>query len=162
MFKCFSSAFALAAVLVCGCSNGPKSRYPIKAETTTGMVADLVKHVGGPHVNVDQLMKAGVDPHLYKAAPEDISRLEQADGIFYSGLNLEGKMGDVFVRLAGRGKPTCPVAAGIPSDQVLEVDEGHYDPHVWFDVSIWSQAVEVVAAELAKMDPAHGRLPQKL
>jgi manganese/zinc/iron transport system substrate-binding protein len=118
------------------------------------MVADLVKHVGGPHVTVNQLMGDGVDPHLYKASPGDMSQLEQADMIFYSGLHLEGKMGDVFVRLA-RKKPTYPVSERIPESRILEAGEGHFDPHVWFDVALWSEALPVVAEALAERDPAH-------
>ena len=33
--------------------------------TTTGMIADIAKNVGGEHVRVTALMGAGVDPHLY-------------------------------------------------------------------------------------------------
>src|SRR3954463_9605362 len=70
-----------------------KGPYPIKAECTTGMVADLVEHVGGRYVKVTHLMGAGVDPHLYKVSPGDVHRLNAADMVFYSGLHLEGKMG---------------------------------------------------------------------
>src|SRR5262245_2964162 len=66
--------------------------YPIRAVCTTGMVADLVREVGGSHVNITQLMGEGVDPHLYKASPGDVSALNGAEIIFYSGLHLEGKM----------------------------------------------------------------------
>src|SRR5262249_52646428 len=74
--------------------------YPIKAVCTTGMVADLVQHVAGKHVADTQLMGAGVDPHLYKTSPGDVQMLQQADVVFYSGLHLEGKMGDVLSKLA--------------------------------------------------------------
>jgi ABC-type Zn2+ transport system substrate-binding protein/surface adhesin len=69
------------------------------------MVADVVREVGGKHVSVVQLMKDGTDPHLYKATTHDVDQLAAADVIFYSGLHLEGKMGDIFVRMA-RSKPT--------------------------------------------------------
>jgi manganese/zinc/iron transport system substrate-binding protein len=129
-------------------------KYPFKAVVTTGMVADLVRNVGGEHVVVDQLMGEGIDPHLYKTSTDDIDRLNKADLIFYSGLHLEGKMGDVFVSLARR-KPVFAVTEGIPQDQVLEVQDGHYDPHLWFDVSLWSQCAEVVSKALCDFDPPH-------
>lgn len=128
--------------------------YPIQVVATTGMVADLVKEVGGNHVAVKQLMGAGVDPHLYKASAGDVSQLAQADVIFYSGRNLEGKMGDVFVRMANR-KPTFAVTQYIDDGRVLEDEEGHFDPHLWFDVSLWSQAVGVVRDVLMQFDPKH-------
>jgi manganese/zinc/iron transport system substrate-binding protein len=128
--------------------------YPIKALCTTGMVADVVRQVGGDYLQVSQLMGAGVDPHLYKASTADIDQLAAADIIFYSGLHLEGKMGDVFVRMARR-KPTFAITEGVPEQRVLEVGDGHFDPHLWFDVSLWSETIGVVEAALTQLDPPH-------
>src|SRR5690348_4690289 len=55
---------------------------PLKVTCTTGMVADLVKNVGGEQVQVTQLMGAGVDPHLYKTSPGDVAALDAADAVF--------------------------------------------------------------------------------
>jgi manganese/zinc/iron transport system substrate-binding protein len=76
--------------------------------------------------------------------------------ILYNGLNLEGKMGEIFVRMASRGKPTIPVAAdGIPESELREPPEfqGHFDPHVWFDVSMWEKTIKPVVDTLSKIDP---------
>jgi manganese/zinc/iron transport system substrate-binding protein len=127
---------------------------PIKVVCTTGMVEDLVKNVGGAHVEASALMGAGVDPHLYKSSPEDVSRLNAADIIFFSGLHLEGKMGDIFVRLA-RKKPTYAVAEAVPEDRILTLAENQHDPHVWFDVSLWSAAAGFIGEALAAFDPPH-------
>ncbi|MCC7087375.1 MAG: zinc ABC transporter substrate-binding protein [Pirellulales bacterium] len=131
-----------------------RGNYPIRAVCTTGMVADLVKQVGGNRIAVTQLMGEGVDPHLYKASPGDMSALGHADIIFYSGLHLEGKMADLFVRMARR-KPTFAVTEGIDEAQVLETNEGAHDPHTWFDVSLWKQCLDVVRDALAKFDPKY-------
>lgn len=132
---------------------GPGNR-PLLVVCTTGMVADLVRHVGGERVEVDQLMGAGVDPHLYKASPGDIRRLSNADVIFYSGLHLEGTLTDRFVQFARR-KPTFAVTEALPESRLLTFDEGFADPHVWFDVLLWSETLDHVAARLAEVDPAH-------
>jgi manganese/zinc/iron transport system substrate-binding protein len=50
----------------------------IKIAATIGMVADLVKQVGGDRVEVQQLMGPGVDPHLYKPTSADAGRLGKA------------------------------------------------------------------------------------
>jgi len=126
--------------------------YPINVVCTTGMVADLVRNVGGDRVKVTQIMGEGVDPHLYKASPGDVNLLSGADAIFYSGLHLEGKMADVFVRMA-RKKPTFAVTEYIPEDRVLENPEGAFDPHLWFDVSLWREAAGVVRDALKAFDP---------
>ena len=121
---------------------------------TTGMVADLVARVAGRHAAVTQLMGAGVDPHLYKASTGDMAKLNRAAAIFYSGLHLEGKMGDSLARLA-RKKPTVAVAESINRGKLLEVGSDRYDPHVWFDVALWSETLSVVEKTLAEFDPVH-------
>ena len=75
--------------------------------------------------------------------------LSGADIIFYSGRNLEGKMGDIFVRLAGK-KPTFAVTNEIDDKLILENVEKHFDPHLWFDVSLWSKGVGLIGKELAE------------
>src|SRR5262245_39318355 len=93
----FLTVSCLLALTGCTSSEPFSGTYqgkgPIKVLCTTGMVADLVKNVGGDHVEVTQLMGAGVDPHLYKASPGDVNAMQRADTVFYSGRNLEGKMG---------------------------------------------------------------------
>ncbi len=124
---------------------------------TTGMVADIVSQVAGQHAEVTTLMGEGVDPHLYVPTRSDIVRLQEADVIFYSGLLLEGHMQATFESMSEGGKPVFAVTADIdPGDlRTPEQFQGHPDPHVWNDVSLWSQAVATVAARLADHDPAH-------
>src|SRR5688572_9669700 len=88
----------LCALLAAGCVDA--ADQTIKVTTTVTMVTDLVKRVGGDRVAVQGLMGPGVDPHLYKATASDVIKLQQADVIFYSGLLLEGKIQDLFAKMA--------------------------------------------------------------
>lgn len=121
------------------------------------MVADLVREIGGERVDVTGLMGPGIDPHLYKASAGDITRMGEADVIFYNGLHLEGKMTDLFEQIAERGIRTIAVAERIGTDRLIESTGfgGNYDPHIWFDVSLWTDAARGVEAALSEMDPAH-------
>ena len=67
----------------------------IRVTATTTMVTDLVKQVGGDRVEVEGLMGAGVDPHFYKASASDVTQVQGAEVVFYSGLMLEGKMEEI-------------------------------------------------------------------
>lgn len=129
---------------------------PIHVVCTTGMVADLVRNIGSSHVRVTQLMKAGVDPHLYKASPGDIRSLSEADIICYSGQHLEGKMADVLKRLS-QNRRSVAVTDGIDSKLLLHNEEGVVDPHLWFDVSLWQQAAHRVRDELCNYAPAQAK-----
>lgn len=126
----------------------------VNVAATTAMVADLARHVGGRHVEVAALMGEGVDPHLYKATSGDVARLSRADLILYSGLHLEGKMGEVFSRLA-RKKHVVAVTDELDRGRLLRVGGEQYDPHVWFDVALWSATLPTVERALAELDPAH-------
>jgi manganese/zinc/iron transport system substrate-binding protein len=126
---------------------------PYTAVCTTGMVADIVRNIAGDRAEVVQLMRAGVDPHLYKASPDDVVQISNADIVFYSGLHLEGKMAEMLAGQARR-KPAFGIAEYLEPEDVLE-DGGAYDPHVWFDVSLWSKTAQVVADALVQFDPAH-------
>lgn len=129
---------------------------PLRVTATTGMVADLARAVGGPRVRVEALMGSGVDPHLYKATQGDLEKLSGAEVIFYNGLHLEGKMTEIFEQMA-RARPTIAVAGVIPEAELRSPPEfaGNHDPHVWFDVALWTKAAGEVRDTLVRYDPAH-------
>jgi manganese/zinc/iron transport system substrate-binding protein len=124
---------------------------------TTGMITDIAQVVGGEHVRVRGLMGPGVDPHLYKASAGDVALLSGADLIFYNGLHLEGKMSEIFEQMKKRGIDTVAVTDGIDRS-LLETPpqfQGNYDPHVWFDVTMWMTAVGTVRDTLISKDPGN-------
>lgn len=154
-------AFLLSA---CGGGNNaadvPLTERKINVVATTGMIADIVVNVGGERVDVEALMGPGVDPHLYKPTASDVTRLENADVVFYNGLHLEGRMVEVFAKMEEAGSATFAVAEEIDPELLLDSQqyEGQFDPHIWFDVTLWKFAVEKVAKELKALDPASGEI----
>ena len=150
----------IAAYLLSACSaSGGGSQLPIAERTvnvvtTTGMIADIVKNIGGDRVQVTALMGPGVDPHLYKASEGDVIRLQEADVIFYNGLHLEAQMGDVLERMNDFGIKTVAVTDQIDRSLLQSPPEfqGNYDPHVWFDVTLWMKAAEEVRDTLVELD----------
>lgn len=150
----------IVAVFVVGCSNGNKDfadngKYNVI--TTTTLIADLVRAIGGEYVNVQGLMGPGVDPHLYKASAGDVKRMQNANMVIYNGIHLEGKMGDVFESIKGSNKMILAVSDNIPEAELLDfvTMPGNYDPHIWFDVRLWRQAAKEVAQGLKTLDEEH-------
>lgn len=127
---------------------------PFRAVCTTGMVADMVRRIGGDRVTVDQIMGEGIDPHLFKATPDVIRRLSEADVVFYSGLHLEGRMTEVLEQMQKR-TPTVALTAAIPEERLIRVGGEAHDPHVWFDVALWSETAEAVRQFFETFDPSH-------
>ncbi|QDV63865.1 metal ABC transporter solute-binding protein, Zn/Mn family [Crateriforma conspicua] len=132
-------------------SKSPGSGATIRVIATTGMVADLVRAVGGERVDVVQVIGAGVDPHLYNPSRDDVALIMSGDVIFYSGLMLEGKLADTLGQV-GRSKPVFAVTERIDKEYLLLPDDaaGHADPHVWMDASAWSQCVDVISEALVE------------
>lgn len=150
---------ALIVFSACGRADGltrpDVSGRKVVVVATTGMIGDAVENVGGDRVEVETLMGAGTDPHLYKATENDVVAIGTADIVFFNGLHLEAAMGEVLERTTTT--ITVPVGSNIPED-LLErpaAFEGQYDPHVWFDVKMWSYAVGAVRDALMELDPAH-------
>ncbi|MCC6696624.1 MAG: zinc ABC transporter substrate-binding protein [Candidatus Hydrogenedentes bacterium] len=129
---------------------------PLKVTATIGMIADVANQIAGEHAEITGLMGPGVDPHLYKATRGDLDKLTGADLILYNGLHLEGKMADVLVQMAHKVR-TVQVTDGIPQDLLREPPEfaGQFDPHVWFDVSLWARVSDRIRDALIEADPAN-------
>lgn len=146
---------AAAAAIGCAGAPDPQSGERLRIVATTTVVGDLVGAIAGPDAELEVLMGPGIDPHLYKASAGDVGRMSSAQIIFYSGLHLEGKMAEVLKGIDSRGVRTVAVAECLPAELLLPLEgfAGMYDPHVWFDVGLWSETVGCVAEELAAIDP---------
>lgn len=130
----------------------PHSTGKIRVTTTTTMLTDLVKTIGGDKVEVTGLMGEGVDPHLYSASAGDIEKLANADVIVYGGLHLEGKMTDVFEKLSTLDKAILNVGSKLDKKKVHLIDGKTPDPHVWFNTEMWETEARAVAIELGEFD----------
>ncbi|MDX1962734.1 MAG: zinc ABC transporter substrate-binding protein [Pirellulales bacterium] len=125
---------------------------------TTQQAADLVKNVGGKHVRVEALFGPGVDPHTYRASTKDTRLLEQAELIVYNGLHLEGKMAEMLGKMSSM-KPTLSLGdtiAGVAPEKMRHPPEftDGIDPHLWFDVELWSLSIPPLVQKLGELRPA--------
>ncbi|WP_297337746.1 zinc ABC transporter substrate-binding protein [Algoriphagus sp.] len=121
---------------------------------TTSILADGVYNLVGENAEVVSLMPAGVDPHLYKASVRDLDLLQKADLVVYHGLFLEGKMTEIFEKLEFN-QSIINISTEIPDSLLIRSGpEAHsVDPHIWFDVKLWSLAMNYTRKELIKWKP---------
>lgn len=121
--------------------------------TTTGMIKDAAVNIAGDKADVIALMGPGVDPHLYKATQGDLQKLTDSDIVFYNGLHLEGKMGEVLEKLS-HVKPVIAISSEIPDSLLREVPGfgGTHDPHIWFDVKLWKEAAKTIGGFMIEFD----------
>lgn len=150
----FSILIVIGVLLFSACRlEDKKPGERLKIVCTTGMIGDAVENIVGDDADVYTIMGPGTDPHLYKPTPNIIEELENADVIIHNGLHLEGKMGDVFEKLENE-KIILQVSDGISNDELLSSFDGStlHDPHIWFDLTIWSKGIAYIGKKLADID----------
>lgn len=117
------------------------------------VLADVVKQVGGDHVNVKSLVPPNGDPHEFEPSPDDAKSLKEADITFISGEGLEGWFEKLVTASGYNGNPIV-VSNGIKTRTMEEDGKTVTDPHVWnspVNVKIWVVNIEKA---LASADPA--------
>ncbi len=150
--------------------------------STSNIVGDWVRRVGGERVSIFSLLPPDADPHTFQPGARDVARVADADLILSVGLSLEGGWLDELIENAARdhesivslGELAEPIEfAGIfgEDDHDEEEEEGHdedgdsdgeeeddqehgsLDPHFWFDPLRVQSAVNEIAARLSTLDP---------
>lgn len=153
----------VAIALLVSCKTAKKDNGKLNIVTTTTMLTDLVKNLGGDKVEVQGLMGAGVDPHLYTASEGDVSKLFNADIIVYSGLHLEGKLGEIFEKMEHQNKKIIVASDGLDKSVLIHSENfaSNHDPHIWFDTQNWINITKYVAKKLAEYDPKNAETYNK-
>jgi len=164
---CLATILPALGLVACSDPSAQSTTEPTEQSltivTTTGMITDPASIIAGgsnsDYATVTGIMGSGIDPHLYKPTRTDIAKLMDADVVLYSGLLLEGRMTDAFVRIASSGITVRAVTEAIDESSLLAPPEfaGHHDPHLWMDPLAWSLAVNVIADTLSGADPEHAQ-----
>jgi manganese/zinc/iron transport system substrate-binding protein len=136
------------------CQQKAKKNKKLQVVTTTTMITDLVKNIGGDKIDIQGLMGAGVDPHLYKASEGDVSKFFNADVIVYNGLHLEGKLEDVFEKMRQQNKQTIAASDALDTATLIgsEYFASNYDPHIWFSITNWEIITQYITDKLCELD----------
>jgi manganese/zinc/iron transport system substrate-binding protein len=142
----------------------------LRVVATTGMIADLVRKIGGDEIQVEQLIRSGIDPHLYRPVTDDVRSIAGAKIVFYNGLNLEGRMISILAssqlsskRVAVCEKIVLPKHSKALMQEVsssVSEDLHDIDPHVWMDVSLWMEVSRVIEEELIQLDSDNAAIYQ--
>lgn len=145
----------IIGLIVLTCKDNKNANGKINVVTTTTMITDLVKNIAGDQVNLQGLMGSGVDPHLYKASEGDVTKLANADLIFYNGLHLEGKLVEVFEKMHSKKTKTIAISDALDKKTLIgsEYFASNFDPHIWFNISYWEQVTNFVVKKLADALP---------
>lgn len=127
----------------------------VNAVASFTVLADIVKQVGGEHVQVKSLVGPDGDPHTFEPTPQDSQALAKADVVFVSGLGLEGWM-DRLVSASGyKGQPVV-ASRGVSTRSMEEEGKTVTDPHAWNSMRNGVIYATNVMNALIKADPQDG------
>lgn len=127
--------------------------------TTYSILADMVEQVAGERAEVYSMVPIGANPHEYEPLPRDVQKVQDADAIFYNGLNLEAGNGwfENLLKTAGKSGEEAPVYALTEGISPIYLEskglEGQPDPHAWLDLQNGIRYVENVRDALIEVDP---------
>ena len=135
---------------------------PLNVVTSTSILADLARQIGGERVQATSILPANADPHDFEPSPSEVIALEDADVIILHGLQLDSWT-DSLIEAAQPDAPVVIATKGIDTidsekdDNDHERDFSEGDPHVWFDPMRAKQMVANIRDGMSEADPAGAR-----
>lgn len=157
----------MAVIVLAACSGGDAesneedttSDDTIKVVTTFTLLEDIVKQIGGDTVETFNLVPIGTDPHEYEPLPEDMAKTEDADVLFFNGLNLEGGDSGWFSKLIQATdqdeENVYEVGDGVDPKYLSSEDgnEEEINPHSFLDPNVGMIMAENVKDALIEASP---------
>lgn len=126
-------------------------------------LADIIRQVGGQHVEVLALLKPGASEHAASLDPRDLALVQRAAIVFSFGHGLDD-------RLVGLVSKTKSVPVKVVDDDIAirtfaseplsqfnpaNAADNNIDPHYWLTISNAAKIAATVARQLQELDPAH-------
>jgi manganese/iron transport system substrate-binding protein len=148
----------MAALIGCGTSTtgGGSSAGTVNVVATTTVFADMVRNVGGSHVNVTSLVPKNGDVHTFEPRPSDVRAVANAQLLVMNGLGLDDWLERTITNASKEGTPLVKLAVDLPGIGLLPGEEpGTQNPHLFMDPLYTEQYVDRIAAGLKQVDPAN-------
>jgi manganese/zinc/iron transport system substrate-binding protein len=153
MKKLFSAFLIIPILILASCNNKTQNKNDsgkIKTISTITIINDIVKNIGGNKVETYSICEVGIDPHTYKAKPNDPKLISESDIVFINGFGLEHWI-EEMIRHAGGEKTVVTVTEGL-TPMTDEKGYGDPDPHAWFDAENMKTYAKNVAKGLISVD----------
>ena len=160
--KLVSAAALSAIVILTGCNSTESEEKnqttgdggKPKVVASYSVICDMVEKIAADKADSNCLIDYDQDPHTYEAKPSDRKAIEDADAVFYAGLNFEPSI----VEMSEATDTTAPKIAlhEKATKNVIEVEEDgekEPDPHVWHDIKNGKEMAKLIGDTLAQVDP---------
>lgn len=155
-----AAAVVVAAVAVvltaCGSSGSSSTSSSgsdpgvISVVASTNVWGDIVKQIGGEHVDVMSVVSdPSADPHSFEANAQTQLALSKAGLVVENG----GGYDDFMDTMLASAKSSAPVINAVQVSG--RTDDAELNEHVWYDLPTVDKVGQAIAAELGSLDPAH-------
>ncbi len=159
MRNTISKVFGLLLVLsLAACSTPVAPQAGLKIVASTTMVGDVVRQIGGKHVQLTVLYPVGADPHTFEPRPQDVAAIANAQIIFLNGLELEHSLQPVIdANATGKVVKVSDGVEVLPfsGSETTSQSQATSDPHTWMDPNLVKVWVNNIEAALSSLDPAN-------
>ncbi len=166
--RAFLNPVTISLVLSLAATGAAQSREPIPVVATFSILGNMVKRIGGEHVDVTTLVGPDGDTHVYRPTPADARSVSEAQIIVVNGLQFEGWLDRLIDASEFRGvrvvatdgiKPIADEHGAdgkhAEHDDHKTHDHGTFDPHAWQSLRHAMVYVDNIAAALSKLDPGN-------
>lgn len=144
------AALALSACASAAGTTGNQAADKLEVVASFYPLAFATEQIGGAHVAVTSLTKAGAEPHDVELTPRDVASVSKARLVVFEK-GLQGAVDQAVTSQGGdRGLDVAP-AAGL---DLLVQSTGSKDPHFWLDPQRYSDVARVISERLSSIDPA--------
>ncbi|BBP73826.1 metal ABC transporter substrate-binding protein [Pseudomonas sp. Seg1] len=122
--------------------------------TSFSILADMVHHVGGEHIQITNLVGRDADAHTYEPTPDDAKALLKAKLIFKNGLGFEPWL-DRMVTSNETKAAIISASHGVIPRSLDEDGETVPDPHAWHNLANAELYIANITKALITADPAN-------
>jgi len=150
--------------LLCLALDSPAFAQPL-VMTTSPVLQDLVRQIGGANFRVECLVPPGTRPPEFEPALEDGRRLREARLMVVNGADYEPWLEDLL-KLSGYDGQIITATQGLPlldleghwheagDDGLVDAGQSELDPYAWHDPKNVVRYVENIRAALTSLMPA--------
>jgi len=134
---------------------------PLPVATSSTVIADFVRNIGGDRVVVRPLAPAGTDPHTFQPTPDTMKTLAQARIVFFNGTGLEEWWGKAVRSVKQTEVPVIELSRGLATITMPGHSHGGrthsegLDPHVWLDPVLVRGYADKIREGLSRVDAAN-------